>query len=152
MKRLLYFLFGILIVLFASCNCNESKVPSNVRATFAEMFPDATDIKWEMEDEGEWEVEFKNRGKEISACFTDAGVWIETEWEIEKAEITESVLKVINSTYEGWEIDEVEFVESPEFNGYEIELEMGEEEMEVLVTSDGVIIITEQEDEDIEED
>lgn len=152
MKSLLYFSFGILIAVFVSCNCDETKVPTNVKASFSEMFPNATEVEWEMEDETEWEAEFKSEGKEITACFTDAGVWIETEWEIEKAEITESVLKVINSTYEGWEIDEAEFVESPEFTGYELELEMGEEEMEVLVTTDGVIIITEQEDEDIEED
>lgn len=152
MKLALIFSLGVMIFLFVSCNCDESKVPVSVNATFTEMFPNATDVEWEMEDEAEWEAEFKSDGKEVEACFSERGEWIETEWEIEKSEIPESILMAINSAYEAWEIDEVEFVESPEFNGYEFELVMGEEEMEVLVTVDGVIILPEMEDEELEED
>jgi hypothetical protein len=131
---LLVVLFSVIII---SCDQQKANIPDNVKASFEEMFPGATEVEWEMENENEWEAEFEMDGKEASVCFTINGEWIETEYEIET--LPETIETIINETYPGFEIDEVERVESPDFNGFEIELENGEEEIVILVTNDGVI-------------
>ena len=154
MKVLSILLVALFSVFVISC-CNQQKVetPEKVLTSFEKMFPAATDIEWEMENENEWEAEFLMDGKEGSACFTIDGEWVETEYEVES--LPETIETIINETYPGFEINEIEIVESPEFNGYEIELEKGEEELEIHVTNQGEILEvekSEKEDEEIEEE
>ena len=54
--------------------------------------------------------------------------------------------------FNGFEIDEIEKLESNEFNGYEIELEKEETEVEIICTNEGVITILKVEVEDDNED
>lgn len=149
MKQLLTFIL-LSVFIFFSCT-SKPEIPERVLSTFTQMFPDANDIEWEMEDEGEWEVEFKVEGKELNACFTTAGKWIETEWEVPISEIPESVMNSLNSQYEGWEIEEIEFVESPEFIGFEFEIEKDEEEFELMITADGHIVKIENVEQEADE-
>lgn len=146
MKKLSILLFALLSVFIISCNQQNVNIPEKVQASFDELFPLATEVEWEMEDENEWEAEFEMDGKEASACFTSEGEWLETEYEVES--LPETIETIINETYPGFEIDEIEMVESPEFNGYEIELKKGEEEIEILVSAEGEIIEVEMEEED----
>ena len=84
----------------------------------------------------------------MSACFDNSGKWLETETEIKKNELPSEAFKSINLKFENFKIEEVEKLETPDFKGFEIELEKGETEVEILVTSDGVITIKEVEVED----
>ena len=63
-------------------------------------------------------------------------------------------MKILIIEFDGFEIDEVEFVEKPDFTGYEIALEKEETEVEVLVNKAGEITIKKVnvEDEDDEDD
>lgn len=154
MKVLSILVVALFSVFVISC-CNQQKIeaPEKVLASFEKMFPAATDIKWEMENENEWEAEFEMDGKEVSACFSSDGEWIETEYEVET--LPETIETIVNETYPGFKIEEIEIVETPDFNGYEIELEKGEEELEIMVTNQGEILeveISEKEDEELEEE
>jgi len=149
MKVLSVLLVALLSVFVMSCDQQKVNIPENVQASFQKMFPAATDIEWEMEDENKWEAEFKIEEKEVSACFTSEGEWIETEYAVES--LPETIETIINESYPGFEIDEVEIVESPEFNGYEVELKNGKEEMEIMVTRQGEIMEVEIEEENGEE-
>lgn len=153
MKVLTVLLVALFSVFVISCNQQQVNIPEKVQASFEELFPTATEVEWEMEDENEWEAEFEVDGKEASACFTIEGEWIETEYELES--LPETIETILMETYPGFEIDEIEIVESPDFNGYEVELKKGEEELEVMVTNEGEVLeveIGEEEDEDSEED
>ena len=150
MKALSTLIVALLSIFIFSCNQQNANIPEKVQASFDELFPVASEVEWEMEDENEWEVEFKMDGKEASACFTSEGKWLETEYAVES--LPETIETIINETYPGFEFDEIEMVESPEFNGYEIELEKGEEEIEILVSVEGEIIEVEMEEDEQMED
>jgi uncharacterized membrane protein YkoI len=147
MKELSILIIALVSLFIISCDQQNVNIPEKVQASFDELFPLATEVEWEMEDENEWEAEFEMDGKEASACFTSEGEWLETEYEVES--LPETIETIINETYPGFEISEIEMIESAEFNGYEVELEMNEEEMEILVSMEGEIIEVEmEEDED----
>jgi len=153
MKILSVLLVVLFSVLLISCDQQKVNIPDSVKVSFEEMFPDATEVEWEMENDNGWEADFELDGKEASACFTINGEWIETEYEVE--DLPETIETIVNETYPGYKIDEIDMVESPEFNGYEIELENGEEELEILVTRNGEIVevdMNQDENELIEEE
>ncbi len=108
-------------------------------------------VKWDQEEENEWEAEFKMNGDEMSASFDNAGKWLETEKELKKNQLPAAVLKAVNAEYAGYKMDEAAEIEKPDFKGYELGIEKGEEELEILVTADGRITVnkeSEEEDED----
>lgn len=153
MKVLTVLLVALFSVFVISCNQQKVNIPEKVQASFEELFPAATEVEWEMEDENEWEAEFKMDGKEASACFTIEGEWIETEYELKS--LPETIETILMETYPGFEIDEIEIVESPDFNGYEVGLKKEDEKIEVMVTNEGEVLeaeIEQEEDEDTEED
>ena len=149
MKVLSFIFITLFSIFIVSCNQQKVNIPEKVQASFDEMFPVAANVEWEMENENEWEAEFDMDGKEASACFTLNGEWIETEYEIES--LPETIETILNETYPGFQIAEIEVVETPGFNGFEIELKKGEEEIEILITAEGEIIEVEiNKDEDEE--
>lgn len=149
MKRL--FLFAI-IGLISSNTYGQEAAPTPVIKSFQSKFTKAEDVKWILEKPDEWEAEFKLGGKELSACFDSSGKWIETETKINKKELPAEVLKSLFLRFEGFEIEEVELIQTPDFQGYEMVLERQETEVEVLINNSGEITIKDVKVEDDEED
>lgn len=149
MKKLSFLLLAPICVIIFSCDQQKVNVPEKVLASFEDMFPLASEVEWEMENENEWEAEFDMDGKESSACFTIDGVWLETEYEIES--LPETIETIINETYPGYEIIEVEIVESSTFNGFEVDLENEDGEIEIMVTKNGEILEVEVDENETEE-
>ena len=140
------------------CN-HEADVPEKVKTAFSEKFPDAKKIVWEQEDENEWEAEFKMNGKEYSASYNADGSWIETEYEIKTNEIPEAAKNTLDTEFTGFEIEEGEFIENPEGNFYEFEIEKEEKgkeeiEMSVVIDATGKIVKKEtlKDDDDDDDD
>ncbi|MBC7777238.1 MAG: PepSY-like domain-containing protein [Phycisphaerae bacterium] len=75
----------LLIVLFAfsqTAFAQASKVPDAVKTAFAKAYPNADDVKWELEN-GHYEVEFEmTDDHEMSVLYDAAGALLETEVEI----------------------------------------------------------------------
>jgi len=130
---------------------NAQTPPKAVVDAFNKKFTSATESNWEQGGK-KWEVEFKNNGVSNSATFDATGKWCETETAIKVKEIPAEVLKVINKKFAGWEIEEAESIEKPDFNGYELILEKGETEVEVVVSASGELTISKVTVEDDEED
>lgn len=155
-------LIALVIGMFSLTACGQKKdVPQKVKTAFTQKFPDVQKVKWESEDENEWEAEFKMNGKEMTVCYDNTGKWLETEVEVKIKDLPAEVFKAINMKFEGFEIEEAESIEKPDFKGYEILLEKKETEVEILVTSDGNLTIKdvkvedeedEEEEDDVEED
>lgn len=136
----------LLIVLFSACSTNA---PKSVTDSFNAMFPDASGIEWEMEEEGQWEAEFIIDEVAHSACFSESGEWIETEVATSLQDLPEKVTYALNTHYKGYEIEEAEWVETSDFKGYELELKKeGAEELELLITAEGKVIKEDMEEED----
>ena len=117
------------------------EVPQQVLAAFAEKFPDATKVEWEVESDNEYEAEFKRNKQEFSANFRADGTWLETETEIKKKDLPAAVQQAVATQFPGYEIEEAERVETPtEAEAYEVELEKKKSEIEALFRADGTLL------------
>lgn len=139
MKRSI-FMVAVLAISLVACAQNP---PKSVADNFNMKFQNATKVKWDQEEENEWEAEFKMNGDAMSASFDNAGKWLETEKELKKNELPANVLKAVKASYVDWKIEAVESIETPDFKGYELGIEKGKEEHEILVTADGKITVKE---------
>jgi len=149
MKAPILFAVSLSILSFTAC-AQKQTAPENVVKAFSQKFPDAQKVKWDKENETEWEAEFKFNGEEYSANFSTDGVWKETEHEIEKSEIPANVKQTLDSEFAGYKIEEAEISETAESTVYEFELEKDDQEMELAVFLDGTVkkkeVKTEKED------
>ena len=134
-------------------SCAQS-TPAKVIEAFKAKFPNAKSVEWEKENDTEWEAEFKLNGVEYSANFGTDGTWKETEHEIKTKDLPQAVKNTLDTEFKGYEIEDAEMVETPSFNGYEVEIEKGEETMEVVLDKSGKVIkkkVEEEEDEENED-
>jgi hypothetical protein len=146
----------LMIVVFAifslnGCKPTSKDVPVNVKTAFSQKFPNAKKIKWDVENEKEWEAEFKMEGKKMSANFDNEGKWLETETGVDKKDLPETVLGSLKNEFKEYSIEEVEFVENSEYKGYEIKLEADEADIEVMIDSNGTNLKKEVNKEEDEE-
>ncbi len=137
-----------LTVAFSFSSCHHEQAPEKIKAAFDQKYPDAEDVEWEMEN-GKWEAEFEVDEKEMEALFDQNGNWLETETEMEDEDLPATVNETLKSQFKDYEVEEVEYLESPDATGYEIELEGDNGDIEVLIGKDGSVLKQEtEEDED----
>ncbi len=144
-------MLGTVMILSQACAQNEANVPQKIKTTFAQKFPTAQKVKWDKENETEWEAEFKMNGEEYSANFNSDGTWKETEHEIEISDVPTTVKQTLDSEFAGYDIEEVEISETVDGKVYEFALEKDEIDMEVAISSDGTVVKKEVKKEDDEE-
>lgn len=137
MKKSILMFAALAFGLFA---CAQTP-PKAVADNFAKKFTGATKVKWDQEEANEWEAEFRLNGTEMSASFDNVGAWLETETEISKNSLPETVKTAVSAAYNGWKTDEAESIETPTFKGYEMAIEKGKEELEIQVTASGKITV-----------
>lgn len=137
-----------LLITFSFYSCDRENVPEKVKAAFIQKYPDAEEVDWDVEGEGEWEAEFELNEKEMSANFDQNGKWLETESEIEDEDLPAAVKETLNTKFKDYEVEEVEYFESPDITGFEIELEGDDGDIEVLIGKDGQILKQESEEEE----
>ena len=145
MKNLMI-IMAILVTGFVQAQkLKESEVPKAVKDSFAKRFPNMKGVEWSKESDTEFEVEFKNAGKEQSANFDQAGKWLVTESEIKKVDLPQVVQASIAKEFAGYKVEEAEKVETAnEGTQYEVVLEKGELNYEVLFSADGKVLKKEE--------
>ena len=152
---------GVLVILIGLFGISMTKVktevPKAVLEAFAAKYPAAQKVKWEEEEEGVYEAEFKMNGKEMSANFKADGTWLETEMEIKKSDLPQVVKTAIASQFPGYELEEVEQIETPDRAvAYEVilENESDDVDMEAVFSADGTLLKKKmgKEDDDDEDD
>ena len=135
-----------------ACGQTSKDVPANIKTAFSKKFPKATKVKWEKENDKEWEAEFKINGKEYSANFNTNENWLETEYKIKKSEIPTAVINTLDNEFADYEIEETEISETVDGKVYEFELEKNETDMEVTIDPNGKVLKKEVKTEDDEKD
>lgn len=102
-----YFLLGCLLVSTATFaqKISEVKVPAVVKTALTKKFPNATGIKWEMEQHN-YEAGFKENNQAVSAVFDVKGNWMETETPIAASELPKAASAYIAQHYKGSKIKE----------------------------------------------
>ncbi|WP_339868969.1 PepSY-like domain-containing protein [uncultured Algoriphagus sp.] len=119
---------------------SDEEVPDAVKTAFSQKFPTAKKVSWDMESATEWEAEFKLEGNEYSANFLADGTWQETEYEIKKADIPEAIKQTLTQDFAGFKIEEAEISEKADGSVYELAVEKGEEEWELVFDINGKLI------------
>lgn len=141
---------------FAIQGLTQTSVPDAVASAFQQNFPSARAIEWEEEEQGIFEVDFKQNKQKHSASFDASGKWLATETEIKKSALPDAVRQSINKTFSGYELDEAEKVETPDGLAYEVELEKeegdAEIEVEALFSADGKLLKQSKAEEEEEDD
>jgi len=134
------------------CGQSGKNVPASVKESFSKKFPDVSNVKWGKENDKEWEAEFKMDGKEYSANFDNSGTWIETEYEISKNEIPETVKTTIDKDFQGYKIVESEISETINGKVYEFLVKKDKQKLEVGISITGEVLNKEQVTEETEKD
>ena len=114
---------------------NPSKA---VKYAFDKKFPNAIKVKWEKENDTEYEVEFLLNRIEYSANFSNKGIWLETEKSIKYTTLPEAVKNSFRETYKTEIVKDVAEIEMA--NGelkYEIEYKSGLKSKDVFYSKEG---------------
>lgn len=117
-------------------------VPTDVDTFIRENYSGATILEQEV-DNGYLEVEIRHDGREKSVFFNGAGAWVKTTWEVRRNELPAAVTQTVAaSQYASWEFDGADFVQSPDGEWYEVELEQErpEQEVKLRVAANGTVL------------
>jgi len=138
-----------LIAINSIISCTSVKdLPIAVNEAFARKFSNADNLKWEKENDDEWEAEFKLDGEEYSANFTNDGQWLETEHEVEQGKVPQNIKAVLTDKYPDFKLKETEISETAEGKFYEFELKTNGTLLEVAIDETGKIVKTEEAEND----
>lgn len=132
-------IFVVLALICANTTSNaQSKAPNAVRTAFSQKFPHASKIKWSQENDKEYEADFKWRGIQYSANFSNDGKWLETEYLTTYDKLPPKVQEVFNTTHKGAKIKAIAKIETSSGTiKYEIEFRQGSKTEEVLYNKSG---------------
>ena len=107
MKKIL-----VAVMFFGSLKGMAQSTPAAVKTAFAKRFPGVTVKKWDVED-GKYEANFMQGGKMMSATFSGAGAWEETETDIKVSELPAAVTSYVKANYKGKTIKEAAIISNP---------------------------------------
>ena len=139
MKKIIALLSACLLISLMGFTqkITPDKVPAPVKEAFTKKFPGATDVKYEMEKK-DYEINFKDKGVEMSVNFDATGKWLETETEIKATDLPKEVSAVVAKNFAGFKISEVAKTETPEKGLiYEMDLKKNKEGFEVQFSPKG---------------
>ncbi len=89
---------------------NKDEAPTAAVNWMNENYP-GVKVDWDEED-GYYRAEFTYMGKDMNAWFDANGNWLRTETDCEKSDLPTAVLQSVASNYPGYEIDDVQKVET----------------------------------------
>ncbi|MCB0526297.1 MAG: PepSY-like domain-containing protein [Lewinellaceae bacterium] len=131
---------------------SPDNIPTVVKSTFSEKFPNAAKAKWSMEEEEVFEVEFRQLGQKSSAKIEANGNFLESETNIKRSDLPVTVVQALNTQFAGYKIEKTEKVTFPDGSvAYELEIEKGEQSLEVQFNADGKLLKKEEEKEEKED-
>ncbi len=127
----------VMIVTYAT-SFAQSKTPASVVTTFNKIYPDATKVKWDKENDHNYEASFELKGVNYSANFNENGEWLELEIPYSFDQLPEKVQNAFNASHKGVVPKAVSKIETArEVIIYEIEFQQGAKVTELFYTEDG---------------
>lgn len=111
------------------------------KAFLESKYPDSQMLEIDRTKEGLLEVEIVFRGEELEITFDANGNWMSTAREVREADVPKIVRQAAIAEYPGYEIDDINLVETPAAVFYAIEMEKdGAADVVVLISADGNVI------------
>ena len=136
------FLFAACAVMFASCSDDDDFVPeTSVITAFNDKYPEAKKVSWEKKMDFKV-AEFIHNNHEKEAWFDVQGTWFMTETDIRFDELPLAIQEhFVLSQYSAWHVDDVDMIERYNTETiYIIEVEKGEQEIDLVYAADGTLI------------
>ena len=133
-----YFFVASTIMIGAATLFAQGKTTKEVEIAFNSKFPNAVKVKWEKENEHEYEANFILNGIKFSANFSNNGAWLETESPMAFEKLPQKVQTNFKRDHNGLKIKAVDKIEAS--NGqvkYEIEVRKGLTTIDYVYNSDG---------------
>lgn len=149
MKKTIFLVVPLLSMMWS---CSDNEVPQNIQDVFAENYPNAASVIWEHEGTDFWEADFIQNTVNHSVTFNLKGDLIESEYRINGDELSLKIIESITLKYPDYLIDEVEHVENDLGVFFEVEIKKGNNELELLYSSDGEFIKAETEEAETDDD
>lgn len=144
MKTMFYYLLLLPAIIFASCNDDDHHhvITLNKAVTdFIETkYPGAVITETELLANGLIEVDVVHDSKKKEIYFTAADEWVRTEWDVAPSTLSQEVLNSIATAYPDYVIDDVDYVQAPAGDYYEVNVEKGNFEKHLKVSLDGTTI------------
>lgn len=125
-------LMSTFVIYSCAASTAEESVPQKVKEAFTQKFPEAKRVDWEQEGLV-WEAEFKFQKKDYSASFDSLGKWLETEYSMKKKDLPADIKSKLDSLWNEYDIESVDYITTPEYEGYEVEVEIEDTTYEVLI-------------------
>ena len=147
MKRILGFILMLVTAaILLSCEKYEDGKPlKNVLNAFSEMYPGARDVEWDAEN-GYWVVSFElgtpPNVKECEAWYDVDANWLRTETDLVDSALPQSVKDAIAASEYASALlsaGDVDYVETPDGNFYELEVNLNGLEIRLKVSEDGKV-------------
>ena len=106
MKKLftVVFVTGAIALSARGQKLNESQIPAAVKTAFQKQYP-SVKASWDKEDVN-YEANFKQNGKTISAVIDKNGTIVETETDIPVTDLPKAVQDYMKKNYPGTKIEE----------------------------------------------
>lgn len=130
----------------------SANVPEAVKNGFAKKYPNVKEVDWEKED-GNYEAGFKTilanmddpkakaKKRETSVTLDESGNILETETEINSGDLPKTIYEYVAKNYPGFELEEAtKMTDSREVVTYEVEVEKGKEEFDLIFDASGGFI------------
>lgn len=144
MKRVLYYLLLLPAIIFASCNDDDSspaiELSNTVRSFIETKYPGAVITETEWAGNGLIEVDITHDAKRKEVYFTRTDEWVRTEWDVAPSALAQEVKNAIATAYPDYVIDDVDYVEAPAGDYYDVNIEKGNFEKYLKVSLDGAVI------------
>ena len=131
------------IFAFVACDMDDHNVALNrtVENFIEERYEGANILQAESEGLGTIEVEFIHDGRKKTAYFEKrSNDWIYTTWDVTIGEVPDIVKETLQNSYPDYVIEDINYVERPNANYYEFELEKGIIEITRYITPDGELL------------
>lgn len=124
----------------ASCSSDleESKVPSVVKNTLVSKFSYSGPVDWEKE-RGNYEAEFREDTLGYKALISPQGVLLRYKEPLALNELPSAVLQTLQSQYRDHGVEDLEKVVRGREAYYQLELEKGLKELQLVLTPDGAV-------------
>ena len=141
MNKNIFLITLFTITIFACQNTVNAQAPDVVKKTFQKMYPGENDPDWHIDDNGNYESNFKIDGIKYRADFLPNGNWIETESSIEVKDLPKAIRDKIKADYGSEDITEVEKVEHHSKGlFYDVEFKQKGKNLDVEFKANGDII------------
>lgn len=145
MKNLLYSLLMLTVVAFTACNDDDGhpavELNEAQKAFIETKYPGAVIREVEKSRGGLVEADIVHDSKQKDVYFKEGGDWLYTKWDILHADLPEAAKNAVLDANPDYHIDEVDYVESPTGDFYEVEIKKhGSADKYVNVTAEGLIV------------